>query len=490
MKVGIDFGTTNCTIGNLRRDGKRSVSMPVPSRGAWKNGKVVFGHEARDWLSSSDRDVFPIRDLKLQLGMNEVVEFGQTRVPVTELAAGLFRHLIEIQAPGGNVQSAVIATPVHVGLEHRQALRRAAEKAGITEVQLVYEPTAALIGAQRFELLERDGLFLVVDWGGGTLDIAVIRTDGIAYEELAVGGDVSVLGGSKIDSAIAAKLLDADADLRRAVNGVPGGLERFRNEIEYLKLEVLDSLEGREGSPAEHSPLWLDRIITLNPELVYAVLTEFAERATESILGKLRGSEIGVEEIHHVLFAGGVCQTPEARDRIMSEFPNARQVLQVAGSSVPLRPQELTGSGCTEITARKLHVELAENIGIRQADDSVCVLLEKGLPVSLNSYRRAEFIVTDPAAPEAIIDVGLIKTGVGEQDLMGWHGGKFYSLHQLFIPAGRYTTGQQQPVLEWLDVAIGVEDNLAVSLCVKAKMAMRERQHFITGIPLTLRFDQ
>ena len=60
MKVGIDFGTTNCTIGNLLDEGRRSI-QGIPSIGAWKNGKIVFGYDARELLRSEDTDIYPQR---------------------------------------------------------------------------------------------------------------------------------------------------------------------------------------------------------------------------------------------------------------------------------------------------------------------------------------------------------------------------------------------------------------------------------------------
>ena len=138
-----------------------------------------------------------------------------------------------------------------MSLKHRLALREAAALAGISEVSLIYEPTAALIGAQRLQPLDVSGLFLVIDWGGGTLDIAVIRSDGERYEELAVGGDVSALGGSCIDQDIMQRLLDKNHDLRRAVNEIPGGPDRLRDEVEELKLAVLESFDGIDGEVQE-----------------------------------------------------------------------------------------------------------------------------------------------------------------------------------------------------------------------------------------------
>ena len=488
MKVGIDFGTTNCTIGNLRPERGRSVSPPYPSIGAWRNGEVLFGNQARDLLRSKDLDVHPVRDLKLYLGKNDYINFGKTSVAVVDLAAKLFRHLIEKHVRTGKVDSAIIATPVRVQRAHRIALRKAAELAGIMDVQLVYEPTAALIGAQRFETLDAEGQFLVIDWGGGTLDIAVIRCNGERYHELAVGGDVAGLGGTQMDISLTRQLLDSDPLLRKAIVDVPSGEIRLRDEIEDLKMELLGSLDGRNSEPAEVAPLWLNELISLDAGTVFDIIDTYADRAAKTITAKLKQSRIGLNEITHILFAGGVCQAPEIQRRIISEFPNASRISHIAGSKAPLLPQELTGAGCTEITAKQMMVELGANVGIRQSDDSVCVLLEKGLPIRINTFRKAQFMVTDPMANEAVLDVGLIHGELGQEDILGWHGGRFESLDQLFVPVSQYENKRIQPVLDYLDVAIGIDENLSVALSASAWMSAEDREHYISAIPLVLSF--
>lgn len=490
MKLGIDLGTTTCTVGNLLADGRRSVQSAIPSIGAWRNGSVVFGAKARELLRSEDHNVHPIRDLKLLLGKENTVRFGHTEVEVVELAADMLRHLVRRQSADPKVDSAVIATPVRVSLAHRSALREAAKRAGISDVQFVYEPSAALVGAQRFAAPEAHGVFLVVDWGGGTLDIAVIRSDGRKYEELAVGGDVDVLGGSQIDRLLAESLLNADESLRRAVYEVPGGVDRFRDEVEEMKLHILHSIDGPEGEVEEAAPVWLgNALIRLEPARVYQVLEEFTDQAVNRILHKLASANLKPDGIHNVLFAGGVCIAPEVSTRIMQEFPNARRITQVAGMELPLKPQELTGAGCTEITARNIVVELAANLGIRQSDDSVCVVLEKGLPVRLNTYREVEFLVTDPMATEAVLDAGIVRGDPGEHDLMGWKGGTFESLKQIFVPVGRSFMNQAEAVADWLKVCVGVDDNLAVVIAVETQVSMTTERRSVTGIPLVLVFQ-
>lgn len=480
MRVGIDLGTTNCTVGRIRADGRRSVLGPIPSIGAWKNGEVLFGDEARQMLLSEDTAVHPIRDLKLALGLSDV-RIGQRRHDSVELAAQLLGSVVSRIGDPQDVEEAVIATPVSMPLPHREALRRAADLAGLRSVRLVYEPTAALIGAARFEHVHGHDLVLVVDWGGGTLDLSVVRADGHAYQELAVGGDLNSLGGTRIDEEITREVIRADPELQKRLDSIEGGFERLKDEIEEQKKEILEDLDFDDSEERMFAPHWLGEIVILSPDLVFRTMDEFADRAAFQILDSLRRGGVAGDDITHVLFAGGVCQSESVRERIRSRFPYA---VEIAVSA----PQKLTGEGCTELTETPFSLELGAGFGLRQCDASVCVLLPKGLLVTeLDAVRQAEFLVTDPSAPEAVLDLGIVPdSGVGEISLDRNASG-FVSLRQLFVPVGRASEGVREPVLDRVKLLAGVDANLMVKVAALSSLADARCEEHVPGVPLAIR---
>lgn len=490
MEVGIDLGTTNSTIGFLRADGGRAIFPPIPSLGAWRNGEVVFGAEARDLLRESKETVFPVRNLKLMLGIERDLRFGQTNVPVEDLTAELIRHLMAIANSGasGIIESAVISTPINVSAGHREALRKSAYAAGINNVRLVYEPTAALIGAQRFAPFSTSNLVLVVDWGGGTLDLAAVRTDGTFYEELAIGGDIESLGGSRMDLELTNTLLSGNSELKHKLSDRHGDIERLRDEVESLKLEILSSLDGPDGADEERWVEWLERSIALSPRLVFTLIEDYADRASQRISETLMKAGIKTSAISHILFAGGVAQAPEVQRRICRDFPDASVISSVSGSAAPLRHQELTGAGCTEITSRKMTVELGVDVGVRESDDTICVLLPKGLPIELDTFRKAEFLVTDPEAPEAVLELGLFRGVDSMAEKVGTRSHCFEPLHQEFLP--RSGSARNRATLDELELHIGVDRNFSVSFYARLRLSSAVVNGNVTGIPMMLRFEK
>src|SRR4030095_5788456 len=62
-------------------------------------------------------------------------------------------------------------------------MRRSAELAGFSEVRFAFEPVGAAHAAD-----VTSGLTLVFDFGGGTLDLAVVRREGGTLEVLSTAG--------------------------------------------------------------------------------------------------------------------------------------------------------------------------------------------------------------------------------------------------------------------------------------------------------------
>ena len=175
MKIGVDLGTTTSTVVRLGPNGKPVAPYYLtPSFGAWRNGQIFFGEDAYRMLQDQAWPAFPVRDIKLSLG-EKSIKVGGSSVDVEGILIKLFQHLANKVAPGQQIEEAVIGTPVNVTEAHRLALLECAEKAGFGNVRLVYEPTSALVGAMEPSSMSSFSTVLVVDWGGGTLDLSARR---------------------------------------------------------------------------------------------------------------------------------------------------------------------------------------------------------------------------------------------------------------------------------------------------------------------------
>ncbi|MGA5303375.1 Hsp70 family protein [Nucisporomicrobium flavum] len=143
------------------------------------------------------------------------VLLGESEVPVPDLLAALLEAVArEAVAAAGQLPPAVVTYPAAWGAQRRQVLTEALALAGWPpSTPLVPEPVAA---ARYFaEVLRRPvpvgAALAVFDFGGGTLDVAVVRNegagpDGRARFEVAASGGLDDLGGLDIDAALVAHL--------------------------------------------------------------------------------------------------------------------------------------------------------------------------------------------------------------------------------------------------------------------------------------------
>jgi hypothetical chaperone protein len=86
-----------------------------------------------------------------------------------------------------------------------QRLAEACEHAGFRDVDFYPEPVAATLSFLWQQPQNSDGTVLTVDFGGGTLDLSVVRHAGTDFTVLATAG--ADLGGDRIDQLIFKRLL-------------------------------------------------------------------------------------------------------------------------------------------------------------------------------------------------------------------------------------------------------------------------------------------
>jgi molecular chaperone DnaK len=189
MVLGFDFGTTN-SVASVVIGGKVITFLeneqPIPSVVSFEGGKVEVGRRAHDKLTSAGLGVqgSTVRSPKTHLGRDELIIDGVRRDPV-QIVEHVLEHVrqfvLQTSAGRGLKMNRVVATiPVNMEGHRRALLRQAFRQAGMSVVQFVHEPLAALYGFLRSsegaqDTIKRyDGkLLLVFDWGGGTLDLTL-----------------------------------------------------------------------------------------------------------------------------------------------------------------------------------------------------------------------------------------------------------------------------------------------------------------------------
>src|SRR5881394_2945169 len=201
--IGIDFGTSNSVVANFQF-GHAEV-IPNPEGQKWtpsvvtlrRDGSLAFGQEAKENFDEQRS----IRSIKRILGTPDRVPLVGQNLRTEQVAVMLFsllkkdaeQHLRE------SFTKAVVTIPANSKGLARHATKLCAGAAGLQVLTLINEPTAAAI---TYGLnAQQDQTVLVYDFGGGTLDVTILRIHHGIFEEVSSKG-IGKLGGDDLDAIL------------------------------------------------------------------------------------------------------------------------------------------------------------------------------------------------------------------------------------------------------------------------------------------------
>src|SRR5919202_3118577 len=202
--IGIDFGTSNSVVANFHygqaevvanHEGQKWTPSVVTLR---RDGTLAFGQEAKENFDEQRS----IRSIKRILGTPERVPLVGQNLRTEQIAVMLFSLLKKDaeQAMGQAFTKAVVTIPANSKGLARHATKLCAGAAGLQVLTLINEPTAAAI---TYGLnAQDDQTVLVYDFGGGTLDVTILRIHHGIFEEISSKG-IGKLGGDDLDLALA-----------------------------------------------------------------------------------------------------------------------------------------------------------------------------------------------------------------------------------------------------------------------------------------------
>jgi molecular chaperone DnaK len=203
--VGIDLGTTNSAISTFDgediktyKDTEQNDVTPsaifIDRRGNKFVGKRAYDNAARSPDNAAT-------GFKRFMGTKTPIKLAAVDVLMTpeecsaEILQVLYAYLPE-EIRNDPDTGTVITVPAAFNQMQKDATKAAAESAGLGKVALMQEPVAAVMSVMRKR--KTDGIFLVFDLGGGTLDIAIAQSTSGRVSLLAHGG-IAMCGGRDFD---------------------------------------------------------------------------------------------------------------------------------------------------------------------------------------------------------------------------------------------------------------------------------------------------
>ncbi len=338
--VGIDLGTTNSAICSFDSENLKLYKSPeqhdvtpsaiyVDKRGRKYLGRAAYDNAAKD--SENAATVF-----KRFMGTStpiKLVSANRTMTPEecsAEILKLLFGYLPEEMRNSAETGT-VITVPAAFNQMQKDATMSAADMAGIGKVALMQEPVAAVMSVMRQR--KGDGVFLVYDLGGGTLDIALAESISGRVNLLAHGG-IAMCGGRDfdrilLDNVVKPWLLE-NFDLPEDFTVSPQfkSLGRMATWVaEKAKIALSSSEEVLISDPAfdgmnfkdlSGKEIYLD--IPLARQTFNDLIKQKVDESIQAARETMEKAGLSPHDVERVVFVGGPTHYKPLRDKVAFEL--------------------------------------------------------------------------------------------------------------------------------------------------------------------------
>ena len=256
--LGIDLGTTNCSVTAIGDDGrtmvvKNSLGEYITPSAVYfceKKNEFIVGKNAKE-KSNSDpanlvlfvkremgKDKTKVREDKID-GTFSPYKFWNKVWSPEEISAVILKQLKQDaeKALGKEIKKAVITCPAYFGDAEKNATEIAGKLAGLEVLEILAEPTAAAFSYSAVSKRNEETV-LVFDLGGGTFDVTILKIttgkNGRIVEPIATDGNHK-LGGKDWDDAIISYMIDRfDKKYNLDIDFEP----KSQKELVYGKLRI------------------------------------------------------------------------------------------------------------------------------------------------------------------------------------------------------------------------------------------------------------
>ena len=334
---GIDLGTTQSCIATLDNDGNPEVirnledaSDTLASAVYFESADtVVIGNNAKDMTETDGDRVVQFIKRKIGKPNAPTYEFdGRTYTPV-EISALILRRLKQmVEAQGDTVDDVVIACPMYLGVEERNAIKQAGMLAGMNVKAIINEPTAAALSycAQQFQ---GERTILVYDLGG-TFDTTIIKMSLVTNEngeevqrvKVVATGVNDELGGKDWDDKIFDYILQQCCE----ENGLcPEEIDKETRQIIRSRVErIKKKLSNSEKAKARINVNGSMTLIEISRKKFEELTADLVAQTMTYVENTLR--KVGDIEIDTVLLVGGSTFMPMIRNALETRFPGKVQL--------------------------------------------------------------------------------------------------------------------------------------------------------------------
>lgn len=358
--IGVDFGSSQCSISVMNigtidlpellnvTGQKNGFTVPtVLALDANDNSLLAFGNEVYTNYrqTGNSNDVKFVYDFKRKLGSSEEYD-DYCQLFINELAKLVKKHF-NIQTLDSEDYVTCFAYPASwEGTDKVNKLKLLAEKAGFPDVRCMTEPVAAmhtLRVVNKFKFSDKPENHMVIDFGGGTLDICIIRTDvlGRTPEIIGKSGDPE-LGGTEFDVIIETLFFRNNDSLSKKDLSIRE-LADLHEKIKEAKNTLSEKWLKDDFATYDFNLLCGTYTLALSKQEFYQKCKDqgIFDKITKCIRGALAQSKLDISDISEVILTGGSSKWFFMREIVAKEF-------KLSGDEIYLTQKPFTdvANGC------------------------------------------------------------------------------------------------------------------------------------------------
>jgi molecular chaperone DnaK len=337
--IGIDLGTTNSAIcsfdGNTLHLYKSPEQHDVTPSAIFfdRRGNKYVGARAYNNAARSPDNAAVL--FKRLMGTSTPIPLpgmGQKLTPEecsAEVLRVLFGYLPD-DVRHSSETATVITVPAAFNQMQKDATMSAAALAGIGTVALMQEPVAAVMSVMRHR--KGDGVFLIYDFGGGTLDVAIAQNIAGHVSLLAHGG-IAMCGGRDFDrvlfdSVVKPWLLDrftlpvdfsANTKFKSLVRMAAWAAEKAKIDLSSRTETIISLSEAELGARDDaDQEIYLD--IPVQRHMLDELIAPKVMDSIQATRETMTKAGLSPHDIERVVFVGGPTHYKPLRDKVAAEL--------------------------------------------------------------------------------------------------------------------------------------------------------------------------
>ena len=358
--VGIDLGTTYSCIGayeavtgNVYIYKNKHGKKVMPSIVTFTDNGVDVGQDAL--LKGETHPESTIYDAKRFIGRNfsdsELKELAslypfkigkndsgqpyfeiegnkrKRRVTPEDIGSYLIKELVASAEKNisRKITKAVMSVPAEFDKYQREATKKAAKLAGIDVLRIINEPTAAALAYGLHEHKHITNV-MVVDLGGGTLDVSLLNVQGGMFITMAMAGN-NRLGGQDFNNRLLQYFYTAIHEkFGRTLENLEE-IQKLHHEVESVKLNLTTDFEVNVHMPLpslNHEKSLAVFKINITRSTFEKLNKDLFKRVLEPIKKVLQVTELSQDDVDEVVLVGGSTRIPKVR-QIIKDYFNGKE---------------------------------------------------------------------------------------------------------------------------------------------------------------------